>query len=107
MGGDASTCGQYTGPGGQCNTDHAKKCSSASDCPSTPGPSPTPPTPTPPAPPSPPSPPTPPSPAPGPEAVSACHDAAKAFCSSKGGFCHACQMGELGRHVLRYDLQRR
>jgi hypothetical protein len=31
--GDDNSCGQYTGPGSQCNTDHTKKCSSDSDCP--------------------------------------------------------------------------
>merc|ERR1712113_834390 len=70
---------------------------------SSPGPSPpVPPTPVPPSPPSPPSPkpnpnpplpptPTPPSLVPGPEAVSACHDAARDYCTNKGGYCHACQ----------------
>eukprot|EP00966_Prymnesium_polylepis_P247693 5727581-Prymnesium_polylepis.1 len=46
-----------TGSGGLCNTDWSKKCSSSTDCPSTPTPTPSP-TPSPPAPP--PSPPTPP-----------------------------------------------
>merc|ERR1719235_2012518 len=51
--GDSSSCGNYDGSGGQCNTDHSKSCSSSSDCPVTPAPAPTPP-PTPaPAPPAP------------------------------------------------------
>jgi len=91
--GDESTCGGYTGPGSQCNTDHSKHCTSSSDCPDTPTPTPPgPPTPpTPPTPPAPPTPPVPPTPTPGPEAVNACHDAAKHFCTTKGGYCKACQ----------------
>lgn len=89
--GDADTCGSWAGPGAQCNTELKKTCKSDADCPA--GPAPTPPAPpSPPTPPTPPSPPAPPSPGPGGQAaVSACHDAAKAFCSSKGGFCKACQ----------------
>jgi len=83
--GDGNTCGQYTGPGAHCNSDHSKTCARASDCPDSPAPSP----PAPPSP-SPPAPPTPPVP-PGPGAVSACHDAAKLFCTTKGGYCKACQ----------------
>jgi len=53
--GDASSCGAYTGPGAQCNTDHSKTCTSARDCPASPTPTPpSPPSPTPPSPPSPP-----------------------------------------------------
>ena len=95
--GDDNTCGGYTGPGSQCNTNLAKKCSSAADCPASP--TPTPPTPpTPPSPPAPPAPPSPPAPTPptppmppGPGAVEACHDAAKKYCTTKGGYCKACQ----------------
>jgi len=96
--GDANSCGDYTGPGAQCNTDHSKTCTSASDCPVSPAPAPTPPSPGPPSPPSPPSP-TPPSPSPpsppGPIAptgdVSACHEAAKQFCDNGHNYCRACQ----------------
>jgi len=102
--GDDKSCGKYDGSGPQCNTDHSKKCTSDGDCPASTPPSPRPPSPPAPTPPSPPAPPTPPSPpapapptpvppgpAPGPGAVSACHDAAKAYCTKKGGYCSACQ----------------
>eukprot|EP00927_Polykrikos_kofoidii_P034385 TRINITY_DN2918_c0_g1_i2.p1 TRINITY_DN2918_c0_g1~~TRINITY_DN2918_c0_g1_i2.p1 ORF type:complete len:518 (+),score=68.54 TRINITY_DN2918_c0_g1_i2:134-1555(+) len=88
--GDDSTCRAYTGQGPQCNTDHARTCSGDSDCPSIHGP--LPPTPTPPPTQPSPAPPSPsPSPSSGPEAVNACHDAAKDFCTTKGGYCKACQ----------------
>merc|ERR1711865_853610 len=38
--GNANSCGGYTGRGAQCNTDHAKTCTSASDCPASPTPTP-------------------------------------------------------------------
>lgn len=94
--GDENNCGSYTGPGAQCNFDHSKSCTTDSDCPENP-PSPTPPSPPSPTPPTPPTPsppspsPTPPAPVPGPDAVNACHDVAKNYCTTKGGFCHACQ----------------
>jgi len=101
--GDDKSCGKYDGSGPQCNTDHSKKCTSDGDCPASTPPSPTPPSPPAPTPPSPPAPtppsppapapptPVPPGPVPGPGAVSACHDAAKAYCTKKGGYCSACQ----------------
>ena len=55
--GDKSTCGNWVGPGGKCNTDPTKTCTGNADCPAQPVPGPSPG----------PSPPTPPSPAPAPK----------------------------------------